>query len=156
MKLSTKGRYGLRALVDLSSYQGSEIVSISNIAERQEISESYLAQLFSKLKRAGILESVRGATGGYRLAHNSSEITVGDVLRVLEGNMEPIECLGLGEDACCGSKDYCTTRIIWDKINRAVNEAIDSMTLEEFANESIRCRSRAVEDEHIFTRPCQN
>ena len=156
MKLSTKGRYGLRALVDLAVYSDSEIVSINNIALRQDISESYLAQLFAKLKRAGIVESVRGAAGGYRLAKEMHLITIGDVLRALEGNMDAVDCLGIGEDSTCTSKDYCTSRIVWERINKAINEAIDSMTLEEFAKESILCRGKAMEDGHTFKRPCKN
>ena len=87
MKLSTKGRYGLRALIDLAQYSEKEAVPISSIAQRQNISESYLEQLFAKLKKAGLVMSIRGAQGGYRLAKPSDTISVGDVLRALEGNL---------------------------------------------------------------------
>ena len=88
MKLSTKGRYGLRAAVDLALYAKEEPISISNIAAKEGLSESYLEQLFAKLKKAGIVHSVRGTNGGYQLARSASEITVGNVLRALEGRRE--------------------------------------------------------------------
>ena len=86
MKLSTKGRYGLRALIDLAVYSGQEAVSIQSIAKRQNISDRYLEQLMGKLRRAGLVVSIRGAGGGYRLARPAGEISVGEVLRALEGN----------------------------------------------------------------------
>ena len=92
MKLSTKGRYGLRAMIDLARYSENEPVSISSIAARQDISERYLEQLVGLLKKAGLVRSIRGATGGYVLARNSGEISVGDVLRALEGSLEPVKC----------------------------------------------------------------
>ena len=91
MKLSTKGRYGLRALIDLARYSELEPVSISCIAERQNLSERYLEQLMSLLKKAGLVQSIRGAGGGYVLAKDAGEISVGDVLRALEGSLEPVE-----------------------------------------------------------------
>ena len=92
LKLSTKGRYGLRALIDLAQYSEIEPVSISSIAARQGISERYLEQLMAKLKKAGLIKSIRGAGGGYVLAREVESISVGDVLRALEGNLEPVEC----------------------------------------------------------------
>lgn len=88
MKLSTKGRYGLRALIDLALYSENETVSIQSIARRQNISDSYLEQLMRKLRSAGLIVSVRGAQGGYKLARPANEISVGDVLRALEGSLE--------------------------------------------------------------------
>ena len=89
MKLSTKGKYGLRALIDLAQYSEDSPVSITSIARRQDISERYLEQLMSKLKKAGLVKSIRGANGGYVLAKEAKDISVGDVLRALEGNLEP-------------------------------------------------------------------
>ena len=89
MKISTKGRYGLRAFIDLACYGAEEPVSISSISARQEISERYLEQLMAKLKKAGLVKSIRGAGGGYRLAKDAAEVSVGDVLRALEGDLEP-------------------------------------------------------------------
>ena len=98
MKLSTKGRYGLRALIDLATYSEEEAVSISSIAARQHISEGYLEQLVAKLRKAGLVTSTRGATGGYRLAKDPGQISVGDILRALEGSLEAVECPGLKEE----------------------------------------------------------
>ena len=95
MKLSTKGRYGLRALIDLAQYSEETPVSITSISKRQDISERYLEQLMSMLKKAGIVKSIRGANGGYILARDAKEISVGEVLRALEGSLEPVECAGL-------------------------------------------------------------
>ena len=98
MKLSTKGRYGLRAMVDLAVYSEKESVSISCIAQRENISESYLEQLAGKLKKAGLIKSTRGAQGGYRLAKPAAEISVGDILRALEGELGAVDCR---------KKEYC-------------------------------------------------
>ena len=87
MKLSTKGRYGLSAMIDLAVYSENEAVSLNSIAERQHISEGYLEQLMAKLKKAGLVTSIRGASGGYYLAKPASEISVGDILRALEGSL---------------------------------------------------------------------
>ena len=90
MKLSTKGRYGLRALIDLAQYSETEPVSIGSIAARQGISERYLEQLMALMKKAGLIKSIRGAGGGYVLARDAKDISVGVVLRALEGNLEPV------------------------------------------------------------------
>lgn len=111
MKLSTKGRYGLRAMIDLASHEEEGAVSIASISERQNISESYLEQLVRPLRKAGFIESVRGAGGGYVLAKPADSISVGDVLRVLEGGLEAVTCSvneGLGG---CDAADFCVTRL---------------------------------------------
>ena len=103
MKLSTKGRYGLRALIDLAQNGGEQPVSITSISTRQDISERYLEQLMSMLKKAGIVRSVRGAGGGYVLVKRLEDISVGDVLRALEGSLEPVDCVAF-EDSINGIK----------------------------------------------------
>ena len=100
MKLSTKGRYGLRAMIDLALYSDEEAVSIQSISVRQNISDNYLEQLVRKLKKEGLVVSVRGAQGGYRLAKPADEISVGDVLRALEGSLEAVSC-GEGNNLHC-------------------------------------------------------
>lgn len=134
MKLSTKGKYGLRALVDLAVNSGDEAVSISSIATRQDISEGYLEQLMAKLKKAGIVHSTRGAHGGYTLAKPAEDIPVGDVLRALEGNIDPIDCPGITGE--CGAGDSCVTKYLWKRINDGVNEIIDELTLRSLIDES--------------------
>ena len=136
MKLSTKGRYGLRALIDLAVYSDNEAVSIASIAARQNISESYLEQLIAKLRKAGLVTSVRGAGGGYKLAKPAEEISVGDILRALEGSLDPVECPGLKEESTCDSSDFCVTKYVWQKINESINETVNQMMLDELVRES--------------------
>lgn len=136
MKLSTKGRYGLRALIDLARYSESEPVSISNIAARQDISERYLEQLVALLKRAGLVKSIRGASGGYVLAKNADEISVGDVLRALEGSLEPVKCAAFYSEGGCMAADSCVTKYVWQKINDSINETVDRIMLDELVRES--------------------
>ena len=108
MKLSTKGRYGLRAAVALAMYAKDEPVSISTIAAREELSESYLEQLFAKLKKAGLVHSIRGTNGGYQLSRPAEDISVGDVLRALEGNMVIVDCPD--SESQCAKYGSCVTK----------------------------------------------
>ena len=138
MKLSTKGRYGLRALIDLAQYSGNEPVSITSIAGRQEISERYLEQLMALLKKEGLVKSIRGAGGGYVLAKDLSEISVGDVLRALEGSLDPVECSGLNPEEGCKAADICVTKYVWQRINDSINQTVDEMRLDELVEEQKR------------------
>lgn len=135
MKMSTKGRYGLRALIDLAQYSETEPVPITSIAYRQGISERYLEQLMSKLKKAGIIKSIRGANGGYVLAKPTDEISVGEVLRALEGNLEIVECSGIQSEDGCQSACNCVSKNVWKKINDSVNQAVDVIMLDELVDE---------------------
>ena len=139
MKLSTKGRYGLRALIDLALYSEKETVSIASIASRQNISESYLEQLIAKLRKAGLVSSVRGAGGGYMLAKPAEEISVGDILRALEGSLDPVQCPGLKEEGCSGS-DACVTKYVWKRINDSINQTVDEIKLSQLVEESREVR----------------
>ncbi len=143
MKLSTKGRYGLRALIDLAVYSGDETVSIASIASRQNISESYLEQLIAKLRKAGLVTSVRGAGGGYKLAKPAEEISVGDILRALEGSLDPVECPGLKEESACDSSDFCVTKYVWQKINDSINQTVDGISLSRLVEESRNVGNKA-------------
>lgn len=136
MKLSTKGRYGLRAMIDLARYSEEEPVSISSIAARQDISERYLEQLVGLLKKAGLVRSIRGATGGYVLARSAGEISVGDVLRALEGSLEPVKCAAFYSEEGCMAADGCVTKYVWQKINESINATVDNMMLDELVYES--------------------
>ena len=136
MKLSTKGRYGLRALIDLAQYSEMEPVSITSISDRQGISERYLEQLMAMLKKAGLVKSIRGAGGGYILAKDLKEISVGDVLRALEGNLEPVECSGLNPEERCKAADSCVTKYVWQRINDSINQTVDEMKLDQLVEES--------------------
>ena len=132
MKLSTKGRYGLRAMIDLARYSEKEPVSIGSVAARQEISERYLEQLVALLKKAGLVKSIRGASGGYVLAKKPSEISVGDILRALEGSLEPVKCAAF--DTTTG--EGCVTKYVWQKINDSINDTVNQIMLDELIQES--------------------
>ena len=136
MKLSTKGRYGLRALIDLAQNSKETPVSITSISARQDLSERYLEQLMSMLKKAGLVESVRGAGGGYVLAKDIKEISVGDVLRALEGSLEPVECAGLEPDGGCRASDNCVTKYVWQRINDSISRTVDEIRLDQLVEES--------------------
>ena len=138
MKLSTKGRYGLRAFVDIAIYSEKEPVSLAEVAKRQDISISYLEQLMTKLKKANLVEAVRGASGGYVLSKKPEDISVGDVLRALEGDLSPVEC-ATEEESCehsCGATGHCTTRLVWKKINDSVNDTINNIFISELVLDS--------------------
>ena len=134
MKISTKGRYGLRAMVDLAVYSKGDHISLKSIAERQNISEGYLEQVFSVLRKAGLLISVKGAQGGYALAAGSDRISVGDVLRALEGDLSVIDEKSL-EEKTNDKVEYCIREKVWNVINKCINEVVDGITLEELTNE---------------------
>ncbi len=139
MKLSTKGRYGLRAFIDLAVWGEEEPVSLTSIAERQGISVNYLEQLMAKLKRAGLVNSVRGVNGGYVIAKPAEEISVGDVLRALEGDLAPVECVGIGsnnETTRCNGSSHCVSKIVWKRINDSINDTVDSIYIGELVKES--------------------
>ncbi len=135
MKLSTKGRYGLRAMVDLAVHGEGGHVAVSGIAERQGISGKYLEQIFSSLRKAGLVKSVKGAQGGYVLADKASNITVGAVLRALEGDLAVVDEAPASEAAEINSIEYCIKLHVWDKMAETLNRFVDSLTLEDLAGE---------------------
>ena len=129
MKISTKGRYALRIMIDLAINSNGKYISLKDIAKRQEISSKYLEQIISLLNKAGYLETARGYTGGYRLAKSPKEYIVGDILRVTEGDLAPIYCLT--QDGQCSRKKECKTYSFWRGLDSVINEYIDSKTLED-------------------------
>lgn len=149
MMLSTKGKYGLRAVIDLALHYDESAVSLTAIAERQKISISYLEQLVAKLKKAGIVNSIRGAQGGYVLARPIGEISVGDVLRALEGNLDPIKCDELSGEKGCNGADSCVTKFVWKRISDSINDTVNKMMLSELVEESNRIsgKNNCIEDE---------
>jgi len=126
MKLSTKGRYGVKAMVDLAIHYGGEPISIKSISERQKVSEYYLEQLFSALRKAELIKSIRGAQGGYVLNRDPKDITVADIMYVLEGPIEISDCL---EEGACSNKECCATRILWERIKNSLDNIMQSTTL---------------------------
>lgn len=131
MKVSTKGRYGLRAIIDLSLNSNGDYVSLISIAERQNISKNYLEQVFSALRKTGIVKSVKGSQGGYLLDGKTSEIKVGDVLRALEGDLSVVK----DEENINNKIERCIKKNLWDKIDEQVFQVIDNITLEDLINE---------------------
>lgn len=132
MKLSTKGRYGVKAMLDLAIHQGEDPTSIKTISKRQDISEYYLEQLFAPLRRKGIIRSVRGAQGGYFLNKDPKDITILEVITILEGPIFLSECL---ENDDCSNIDLCATRTLWKKIKVSVEEVMRSITLQDMLDD---------------------
>lgn len=132
MKLSTKGRYGVKAMVELAINFSKEPLSIKTISQRQNISEYYLEQLFSPLRKAGLIKSIRGAQGGYILNRTPDEIKVSDIMLVLEGPIEIAECIDGTE---CNNIDCCATRLLWTKIKNSIDEVMESITLQDIVDD---------------------
>lgn len=130
MKISTKGRYALRLMLDLALHDNGGYIPIKEIAKRQEISDKYLEQIISILGRAGYVQSVRGTGGGYRLAHPLKSYTVGMILRLTEGSLAPVACLE-GNVNTCDRNSSCATLMVWQKLYEAINGVVDSITLED-------------------------
>ena len=151
MKISTKGKYGLRAMIDLAQYSEQEAVSISSIAQRQKISESYLEQLVAKLKKAGLVISIRGAAGGYRLARPASDISVGDVLRALEGDVRAVICTAQTEEGCEG-EELCVTKYVWQRINESIEKTVDEMMIDQLVAESRKAKKKAKNHDVDYSR----
>ncbi|MEG0371702.1 MAG: Rrf2 family transcriptional regulator [Clostridium sp.] len=135
MKLSTKGRYGVKAMFELAICYGHNPISIKTIAERQSISDYYLEQLFSGLRKAGLINSIRGAQGGYMLSRCPKDISIADILNVLEGPIEISECILGGEESSCTKARCCSTRLLWKKISDSVNSVIDNTTLQDLVDD---------------------
>lgn len=135
MKLSTKGRYGLKAMFDLALFGGETPVSLTAISERQNISVNYLEQLIAPLRKAGLVKSVRGAQGGYLLAKPASEISVADILFTLEGSLAPTDCVNDQNEDNCTNANYCVTRMIYEKMHNSINEVVKSISLQDMIDD---------------------
>lgn len=129
MRVSTKGRYGLRTLVDIAVHQNKGAVTLNDIAKRQEISVKYLWQVINPLKTAGLLSVTRGAKGGYALARRPEDINMLEVVSTLEGPLSIVECI-MNEDAC-DRIDTCVARSVWKEVNQTVEHALKKVTLAE-------------------------
>lgn len=129
MKISTKGRYALRMLLDLAEHRADGYISLKDIAARQEISKKYLEQIVSILNRPDILKTNRGYQGGYQLAKAPDQYTVGDILRITEGGLAPVACLEQ-DPVQCNRSAKCATLPVWQGLYRVVNEYLDSITLQ--------------------------
>ena len=136
MKISTKGRYALRMLVDLAENDKDGFISLSDIAERQGISKKYLEQIVPALNSGGILRRSRGYHGGYKLAKKPEECTVGEILRMTEGSLAPVSCLEPGNT--CDRSKACDTLFIWQGLETVVNEYLDGITLKQIINKKAK------------------
>lgn len=134
MKISTKGRYALRMLLDLAQHQNEGFVALKDIAARQEISKKYLEQIIPLLNSAGILQANRGFQGGYKLAMRPDQYTVGAILRITEGSLQPVACLD-HEPNECSRCSYCPTLPVWQELGRIIGDYLDSVTLQDIMDQ---------------------
>ena len=130
MKISTKGRYALRLMLDLASNDSGTPIRLKDVAKRQGISEKYLEQRISILNKAGFVRSVRGPQGGYSLSRTPADYTVGMILRLTEGSLCPVDCAA-EENGSCDREDTCVTRMLWKKLDDAISSVVDHVSLEE-------------------------
>lgn len=128
MKISTKGRYALRIMLDLAVRFNGSYISLKDIANRQEISDKYSEQIINQLSKAGLVKSIRGSRGGYMLAKKPEEYTVGEILRVMEGTLSPVPCLDEGAEPC-SREHLCVTNDVYKRIKEAIDNVVDNITL---------------------------
>ncbi len=137
MKISTKGRYAVRMLLDLAEHCKGGYVSLKEIAERQNISKKYLEQIVTILNRADILQTSRGFQGGYRLAKSPDKYTVGEILRLTEGSLAPVACLDYSPNTCERSGD-CPTLFVWEGLYGIITDYLDSITLQDILDRQMK------------------
>lgn len=130
MKISTKGRYALRMLLDLAEHKNEGYIALKDIATRQDISKKYLEQIVSLLNKTDLLQTNRGYQGGYRLAKEPSKYTVGDILRITEGSISPVACLDSDVNTCERSEG-CMTLYVWKGLEKVISEYVDNITLQD-------------------------
>jgi Rrf2 family cysteine metabolism transcriptional repressor len=140
MRVSTRGEYGVRAMFDLALHYGAGPVSLKTVAERQMVSENYLEQLMAELRKAGLVKSKRGAQGGYELADAPENVSIGEIIRVLEGPITPLDCLDsqTGTGPYCGAPDRCVLRNLWKELQDSMTQVLDSTTLEDLRQDAYR------------------
>ena len=133
MKISTKGRYALRLMMDLAENNSGSPISLKDVAKRQDISDKYLEQIISILNKAGYVRSVRGAQGGYMLKMEPQNYTVGMILRQTEGSLAPVACIE-DDEIVCDRQQQCVTSIVYKKINDAISGVVDNITLQDLVD----------------------
>jgi len=144
MKLSTRAKYGIHAMLDLAMNRGTGPQSIKLIAERQGIPEQYLEQLIALLRREGLVSSVRGAQGGYLLAKPPGDITMAELMRVLEGPISLSNCLE--DQDCCDRSGVCSARRVWERLSQSIDQVLHSVTLEDMLEDHMRLQAEMMED----------
>ena len=143
MRLSTKGRYAVMAMADLAGRGGTQAVTLSDIAARQDISLPYLEQLFARLRRRGLVKSVRGPGGGYRLAHPAAETIVADIVTAVDEPLEAVRCTSASR-GCMPSGERCVTHDLWDDLGRHIHDYLSSVSLDDVVSGRL-ARQRSVE-----------
>lgn len=131
MRLSTRGRYAVRAMVDLALYSGEGPVPRADIAARQDISGDYIAQIFQDLQKAELVRGVKGPGGGYLLMREPADICIGDIVWAVEGPPALVDCVGPEGADACEQYDQCVTRVLWEKATQAITETLNAITLED-------------------------
>lgn len=137
MKLSTKGRYGIKAMVDIAMEYGKGRLSVNQLAEKQGVSVAYLEQLVASLKKAGLVDSARGVNGGYTLSRPPEQISVGEVLRALEGTTAVIDCVGVDASGNCSNACSCSARPLWLKLQQKIDAVLNTTTIKDMADDYI-------------------
>ena len=132
MKFSTKDRYALRLMLELSNHPSDEFVPLKTVSEHQGISLKYLEQIINPLTKSGLVKSYRGAQGGYILTREPKDITIGEVLRILEGSLSPVDCV---DNPMCPNSDTCVSLSIWKKMKEALDDVVDNISLADMAEE---------------------
>ena len=134
MKISTKGRYALRVMVDLATNGTGEYIPLKSVSARQEITVKYLEQIIPLLSKGGYLKSSRGKDGGYRLARHPKDYRVGDILRAVEGDLSPVACMEDDPNQCPRS-GWCPTLPMWEGLNKVINDYLDGVTLDDLVTQ---------------------
>jgi Rrf2 family protein len=147
MKLSTRGRYGVRALLDLALHQGEGLILLKDIARRQEVSLPYLEHLITPLIAAGLVKSTRGARGGVLLFKPPSEIKLSEVVELLEGSIAPVDCVN--DPKVCHRSAFCVTRDVWSELKEAMSQVLDSTTIQDLVERQKQKGQAETEMYHI-------
>jgi len=148
MRLSTKGRYGTRAMLDLVMHQDAGPVKVREIAEREGISPMYLERLMARLASRGLVRPVRGRGGGFVLSRPASKITLGEIVEVLEGRIAVVECVAA--PSVCGRALMCATRGVWEEVSQRINRVLDEMTLEDLRQQHLKKQDTETETYHVL------
>ncbi|HBI61880.1 MAG TPA: Rrf2 family transcriptional regulator [Lachnospiraceae bacterium] len=155
MKITTRGRYALNLMLDMVTNSNGSPIKLRDIAERQKISDKYLEQIVAALNKAGLIRSIRGSQGGYLLVRKPEEYTVGEILRITEGNMAPVPCLEYEENQC-NKQESCVSVILYKKINDAINSVIDTVTLADMYEWQDGIHSDKLQGDTVDSAPNEN
>lgn len=137
MMISTKGRYGLRVMIDLAQQETDAFISLKSIAERQNISMKYLEMIVAALNKAGLLQSQRGKDGGYRLTRGTDDYSIGEIIRTTEGGLSTVSCSECSEDDSCSRAQACLTFPLWQRLDDYINSYLDGITLKDIVEQKV-------------------